>query len=351
MRKLLLLIILLPFALFAQNIIPNGGFEQYTNNRPLNWTFSRFLNYERTVDSHTGSYAAMFYANGGSINLVSANFQDYNILDVRSNSEYTFSYWYKGTGSRRNITVSITWYKDNERIKRDYYDGEEVFLSQQWNKKELTVTAPVGVNKAGVSFSITEDNGAQIFIDDIEMVFKQKLVDVVPVPSGINAVPFQREIELNWSREADSDIEWEVVVDDNAPQIATKNSFTIEDLELGKTYKVKLRAKNGNTYSDYSEEMNITTRNLEYSVESLERIPRLRTLGIDGDPTKTIKLYFTDLAKKDAEINYYVDGVKINPNGNTLTFPKLGRQKLTLEIKESEDLQWEIDYNVNVRQE
>lgn len=350
MRRILVLVILFPLVLLAQeNVIPNGDFEKYNNERPQGWIFSRFLYYEKSYDSHNGTYSAKVYANGGAVTLASSDYQNYNIVDVISNSKYDFSYWYKGQGTRNNITPVISWYRDNKLIKKEYFDKEEVELSSRWKQKNIQITVPVGVNKAGVSFLIKEDNGAYVYIDDISMIFKEKLVDDVPVPSGVHAVPFQREIELSWSKEADPSIQWEVVVDDGTPLLATSNKFTIENLELNHSYKIKVRAKSGNTYSDYADEINIKTKGLEYAIDSFDRIPRLRTLGIDADIPKSIKLYYIDLANKNAKITYYIDDKKVTPNGDTLTFDKTGRQKLKIEIEESADLQWEIEYNVNVK--
>ncbi|MGI9527310.1 MAG: carbohydrate binding domain-containing protein [Weeksellaceae bacterium] len=355
MRKLLLIIIVFPFSMLAQqNLIPNGGFEDYAGDRPLNWTFSRFLNFEKSRDSHEGNYAAKFYPNGGSIYSVTQNY-NYNAITVKPNSAYKFSFWYKGEvldsygASQKNILVSITWYKDNKRIKRDYFDGQEVLLTNLWQQKELIATVPIGVNKAGISFIITQSNSGHILLDDVSMIFQKKLEAVAPVPSNVNAVAHQREIELTWNNEADPDIVWEVVVNDGEPKISAINRFTIDDLKMKNNYRVKLRSKLGNEYSDYTNEINVTTNGLEYAVNDVERVPRLRTLGLDANVSSPIFLYFIDLAKEKAKIDYYIDGNLVTPKGKTLTFPKKGKQKLKVVIEESPSMKWELEYNITIK--
>lgn len=356
MKKYIAFIFLLTagFLLAQQNLVPNGGFEKYSQGKPQNWRFSQYLNYDRSSDAKSGKYSAKFWANGGSINLFVDDYR-FNAIPVEENSEYKFSFWYKGkivlknkNIPMKNIATIITWFRDNTEIKKEFLDDEKVITTKQWQQKEITLKVPPGANKMGISFSI-EEADSYGFIDDVSLIFSKKIAASLPKPSNFVATSYQREIELSWDKEADSSIGWEVVIDNKQPIKTNSNSFIIEDLQLEKKYSVKVRATKGSDKSEFTQELNVTTKNLNRSKESSERVPHLRTLGNDAQIPKSIRLYYNDLSNPNATIKYFVDGTEIFPQNKIFTFPKEGKQKLSISIDEGDSYQWDLEYNINVR--
>lgn len=355
-RYIIFILLLIGKLAFAQkNLIPNGSFETYSRGRVLNWRFSQYLNFEKTTDAKDGKYAAKFWANGGSINLIDKDY-NYNVISIEENTEYKFSFWYKGEifmrnslfSPMKNITTIITWFKDEERIKSEFRDNDNVIATSQWQKKEIILQVPPGANKMGISFNIKIGDGYGI-LDDVSLVFSKKIAPPLPAPTNFVATPHQREIELSWDREADESIAWEIVVDDRQPVRTTHNRYTVEDLQINKSYLVKVRAVRGEAKSEFTKELKINTENFNRTKESIERVPHLRTLGNSAQIPKTIRLYYNDLINKDAVIKYFIDGIEFFPQNRELTFPKLGQQKLNVSIDEGENYQWELEYDVNVR--
>lgn len=346
-RQYLFLLLLLCGLLSAQqNLIPNGGFERYQGRTPRNWSFDSYLAFERSSDSHSGKYAAKVWGNDGTFHIIN-NSNNPDAIEVEGNTEYKFSFWHKGTLRAPNILVVISWYKDDKLVKREYMDNEKVTSTMEWQQKEMTIKSPIGINKAGVLFRIYRGGGYAL-IDDVSMVFSKKGEDKLPTPTEFKATAFQREIELSWDKEADEEISWEVSVNGGAPQKTTTNKYIIDKLELNKQYTVNVRAIKGEATSDYAT-LYPTTKKLNHEVESLDRIPHLRTLGEEADCPQDINLYYTDLANIEAQIKYYIDGKEVQPNNGMLHFPKTGKQRLKVLIDEGGDKQWEIDYKVDVK--
>lgn len=359
MKKIFLVILLqLSFVLSAQqNIIPNGGFETYRGGRFTGWLLADSFYFERSTDAHSGRYSLKVWANGTSFTAVKANTNQPNVAEVEAGAEYDFSYWYKGdtqnssTGNRdKNVVVNIFWYKDDERVKTESFTNDMVEPSPTiWQEKKLKLNAPLGVNRVGVSFRIQRGAG-YILIDDISMVFKKSgSVDTLPTPTKFVQTAYQREIELAWDKEADPEIQWEVVLNDNAPIKVATNSYIIEGLEPNSSHRIKIRAVKGNLTSEYTQELRTNTQRLGYNKEDLNRVPYLRTINNDMRCPQILHLYYTDLADKNAKIRYFIDGTETALINGKLHFPKKGKQKLKVIIEESETLQWETDYEVDVQ--
>lgn len=332
------------------NIIPNGGFEEFTTmGRPVGWYIPTVLFSEKVEDvcpGSTGQYALKVYANGGSMSLIK-NGQG-NVLEVQQGKSYILSFWHKGSNAGDKIQVSFSWYQDLTRKGKKSYD--EVATVTDWKREEIVVEVPGGgINKAGLGFRIYRGQGDIIF-DDVCMVEAENQGGSLPIPKSFEGKAYQREIELTWDKAADPDVEWEVFVDAECVAKVNTNFYTLENLELGNDYKVKIRSVKDREYSDYTEEINFKTRSLEKAVDSDERIPYLRTIGNNGVCTKEIKLYYLDLAEKEAKISYKIDGVPVFPENGMLKFPKEGRSVLEIKIEETPERIWNITYRLAVRE-
>lgn len=348
-RQYTFLFFLISLWMVAQeNIIPNGGFEQYSAGRPVGWYFGSYLGFSRDRDAHSGRYSAKVWANGDSF--ITSKGGEYNVADVQENSEYQISYWHKGNIPKENVVVSVYWYKDDQRIKTEVLENEQVLTSEtEWKKKEITVNSPIGVNKVGLEFRLKLQEG-YILIDDISMVFVKKNDNVkLPMPTGITTKSHQREIEFFWDKEADDTIEWEVQVNNETPHRTKNNAFVVEQLELRTSYSLKVRAVKGEQYSDFTPAISVSTVGMNHSEDSVERVPHLRTLGTDGETPQSLRLYYYDLATPNTIIRYFVDETEIKPTDGVLTFSKKGKQKLKLIIEETPERQWEIEYDIEVK--
>lgn len=331
------------------NIVPNGGFEEFTSmGKPVGWYITTVLFPDKTEDKRpgsTGRYALKVYANGGTIKLVE-NGED-NVLNVKEGNSYILSFWHKSSNAGNKIQVSFSWYQDLTWKGRKRYD--EVATATDWKKEEILVHVPGGgINKAGLMFRIYSGQG-DIVLDDVCMIEAENQGGSLPIPKNFEGKAYQREIELTWDKAAEPDMEWEVFVD--AERVAKVNTdfYTLENLDPGNNYKVKIRSVKGQEYSDYTEEINFKTRSLEKAVDSDERIPYLRTIRNDGVCTKELKLYYLDLAEKEAKISYKIDGVPVIPKNGMLKFSKEGRSILEIKIEETPERIWNITYRLAVQ--
>lgn len=356
-RIYLVLVLQLSLMLSAQqNLIPNGGFETYRGERFTGWLLADPFYFDRSNDAHSGKYSLKVWANGTSFTTVRANTNQPNVADIEAGAVYDFAYWHKGDtqktyGTReKNIVLNVFWYKDNERIKTETFPNEAVVPSPtEWQEKKLQLKAPLGVNKVGISFRIRNGAG-YVQIDDVSLVFKESgSVDTLPTPTKFTRTAHQREIELAWDKKADPDIQWEVVVNDNAPIKVATNSYVIEGLEPNSNHRVKIRAVKGTLVSEYTQEYAITTPRLNYTKDDLDRVPHLRTINNDMRCPQILSLYYTDLADKNAKLTYWIDGTETAPRNGKLHFPKTGKQKIKVVVEESETLKWDIDYEVDVQ--
>lgn len=345
MKNIFLLLFFCPFLLKAQNnLIENGDFEKYQNRRFTYWHFDTTLSVEKSSNAHNGNNAAQIYANGGSFRITKN--AEYNVIDVEEGAEYTFSYWVK-SNQVANIQPIITWYRENNRIN----DEKLNFFSSttQWKQYTHTITIPADVDKIGIAFYIPSQEGQTLFFDDISFIYKKGATSELTPPTGITYQSYQREILLSWHKSINKNTKWEIVIDNQSPIKVNNTSYIIENLKPNTTYSIKIRATKGGIFSNYSKTLNITTQRLSTSVNDENRIPHLRTLSNDAEASQTISLYYNDLAVENAEITYFIDGNKVQPIGNTLTFPKKGKQNLKIIIKETNDREWELEYKMTIK--
>ncbi|MDO5104717.1 fibronectin type III domain-containing protein [Capnocytophaga sp.] len=330
------------------NLVENGDFEQVESNRFTAWNFDRFLNVEiATDDVKSGRYAAKVYATGASFRTSKAG--DFATIQVQEGARYTFSYWSKSEGRNNSCDAFITWYDQNNRLLSVRTNLERSEKNNTWQPATYEITAPTGAFKASIGFFIPVASSGALLFDDISFVLKD-LGDAgnLTPPYDIQSDAFQREIELSWGKSANATA-WDIVINDKDPIRTEKNSLVIENLQPQTAYEVKVRAVKGNLTSQYSPAKRITTTSMAYQTEDIERIPHLRTINRNGNCPQTISLYYNDLIPENTQIVYFIDGKTVNPDKNTLTFPKKGKQTLKIYIKETESREWELQYKLNIQ--
>ncbi|WP_172914856.1 fibronectin type III domain-containing protein [Capnocytophaga canis] len=359
--KRILITLLLGLSWIAQaqeNLIPNGGFEEYTpGKKPKNWSFSNNIFFRNddfgNEQARSGQYCPKLYANAGQFYVIDDNYSS-AAIDVQEGATYLLTYWYKGTINRENMELVVSWYNSSSAspIKRDY-KGKVTPKASEWTKREVELTVPIGITKMGVAFVMSRSSGSgYILIDDVSLVYKGEAGGgntQLSAPTRFQVQTFQREALLSWDKEADPQLQWEVVVDAQAPQRVVTNSFLVRGLEPETNYTFKVRAVKGANASEYTNHITKGTQSMQYGINDIRRVPHLRTLNDDGICKQTIDLFYNDLADASARITYFVNGKEVQPNGDQLTFPQKGKQKLKIIIIEAVDRQWEIEYDLEVQ--
>lgn len=186
---------LVTFNLNAQELIPNGGFENWNDNIPINWGVSfpagggsvyqssiRYLgNYSAEIDAPEGSGFVRLYLE-----------EDLNIVPGQ---QYIFSYWYDDSfggakfrhwASFRDINgVEINSHLD--QLQPDYLPDTE-----GWEEIIIVVTAPVNAAKFRLDFRIYEDNpnlSDEIYIDGVSFKAENMSISDLENPKvSINSV-------------------------------------------------------------------------------------------------------------------------------------------------------------------
>ena len=377
---ILLLLLSLPFTAKAQlgkELILNGGFEDYAKatpppsggdeeeekgpdyfdpyQKPRYWYFNSSLAYSRTKDAHSGVFAVKVYPNGGSFFSRDKEFNPYHIV-IDAGGEYSLTYWYKGKAKNPNITVTVDWYKGTTSIKKETRDKEKVKkFTDQWQKKTFTFKAPAGVDRAGVGLYIENDYesaeaGGYILIDDISFVQTKegKPSVTLEAPSNVVARPQQREMELSWNAIAEKNVSYQIIM--NGEKLATtkETSYIAERLEPGKSYQFSIRSVKGSEVSAPSAPVTQQTQRMNMGINEEGRIPYLYTVREVGTCPRTLRLFYHDLADPAAKIIYRVDGTPITPVNGSITFTSKGQHILQIEITETPERKWDIEYKLNV---
>ena len=381
-----LLLMFLPLAAKAQlgkELIPNGGFEEYAKTtppssedesdeedednkktmdfdpyqKPLYWYFNSTLAYSRVKDAHQGMFAVKVYPNGGSFFSRDKDFNPYHIM-ADPGGEYRLSYWYKGTAKKPNIVVTVDWYKGSKSIKKDTraaWNDKASNFSDTWQQKTLTFKAPAGADRAGVGLFFESDpesanTGGYILIDDVSFVQTKAVTPsakLVP-PSNIKAVPQQREIELSWNAVDEDGVSYQILQNEQVLATTKATSYIVEQLEPNTSYQFRIRTVKGPDASEPSAPVTRKTQQMSRGIDEEGRIPYLYTVREVGTCTRTLRLFYYDLANKDAQISYWVDGVAVTPADSSITFASKGEHLLRIEIAETPERKWDIEYKLIV---
>ena len=379
----LLLLPLMGKAQLNTELLLNGGFEQYAQptppppsgddeeggegegeeeeeesfnpyQKPLYWYISDQLGYSRTKDAHGGEFAVKVYPNGHSFYSRDKDF-NINCISIKAEGEYKLSYWYKGKAKKPNVVAIVDWYKGNKIVRKDRLDNEKVAgFTDNWQQKTITLTAPAGVDKAGIGFEIEYDpsanDGGYILFDDISFM-QTKEAEKEPTltaPAAVRAQVQQREVELSWSAVAETGVSYEIRCNDQVVARTEATSYVVEKLLPNTSYSFTVTTIKGEETSKPSKPVSEQTLQMTENEDFEGRIPYLYTIREEGSCPRTLRLYYNDLADPAARITYKIDGVNVTPEGSVLTFPSKGRHILQIEIEETPERKWEIEYKLNV---
>ena len=375
-------LLLLPFMGKAQlhtELLLNGGFEQYAPpatppssgdedddeeeeedtfnpyQKPLFWYISDQLGYSRIKeDVHGGQFAVKLYPNGHSFYSRDKEF-NLNCIKINGEGEYRLSYWYKGKAKKPNVIAIVDWYKGNKIIRKDRLTNEKVeSFTNNWQQKVITLTAPAGVDKAGIGFELEYDpsanDGGYILFDDISFMQTKEATKepTLTPPTGLRAQVQQREVELSWNAVSEPGVSYEIRCNDKKIATTKATSYIIEKLSPNTSYRFTVTTVKGEETSKPSQPLNEHTFQMTETVDDAGRIPYLYTIREEGTCSQTLRLYYNDLADPNARISYKIDGASVTPEGSSITFPNKGKHILQIEIEETPERKWEIEYKLNV---
>lgn len=376
-------LLLLPLVGKAQlntELLLNGGFEQYAPaatppstgdeegddeeeeeytfdryQKPLFWYISDQLGYSRVKEAHGGQFAIKLYPNGHSFYSRDKDF-NLNCIKINSEGEYQLSYWYKGKAQKPNIIAIVDWYKGNKIIRKDRLTNEKVkSFTNGWQQKVITLKAPAGVDKAGIGFELEYDpssanNDGFILFDDISFIQTKEATKepTLTPPTGLRAQVQQREVELSWNAVSEAGVSYEIRCNDKMIAKTEATSYIIEKLSPNTSYRFTVTTVKGEETSKPSQPVNEQTLQMTENADYEGRIPYLYTIREEGTCSQTLRLYYNDLADPAARISYKIDGTNVTPKGSSITFPSKGKHILQIEIEETPERKWEIEYKLNV---
>ena len=380
----LLLLPLVGKAQLNKELLLNGGFEEYAQSatppstgddeegeendeeeeeedtfnpyqKPLFWYISDQLGYSRIKeDVHGGQFAVKLYPNGHSFYSRDKEF-NLNCIKINGEGEYRLSYWYKGKAKKPNVIAIVDWYKGNKIIRKDRLTNEKVeSFTNNWQQKVITLTAPAGVDKAGIGFELEYDpsanDGGYILFDDISFMQTKEATKepTLTPPTGLRAQVQQREVELSWNAVSEPGVSYEIRYNDKKIATTKATSYIIEKLSPNTSYRFTVTTVKGEETSKPSQPLNEHTFQMAEAVDDAGRIPYLYTIREEGTCSQTLRLYYNDLADPNARISYKIDGASVTPEGSSITFPNKGKHILQIEIEETPERKWEIEYKLNV---
>ena len=380
----LLLLPLVGKAQLNKELLLNGGFEEYAQSatppstgdeeegeeneeeeeeedtfnpyqKPLFWYISDQLGYSRIKeDVHGGQFAVKLYPNGHSFYSRDKEF-NLNCIKINGEGEYRLSYWYKGKAKKPNVIAIVDWYKGNTIIRKDRLTNEKVkSFTDAWQQKVITLTAPAGVDKAGIGFELEYDpsanDGGYILFDDISFMQTKEATKepTLTPPTGLRAQVQQREVELSWNAVSEPGVSYEIRCNNKMIAKTEATSYIIEKLSPNTSYRFTVTTVKGEETSKPSQPLNEHTFQMTETVDDTDRIPYLYTIREEGTCSQTLRLYYNDLADPNARISYKIDGASVTPEGSSITFPNKGKHILQIEIEETPERKWEIEYKLNV---
>ena len=362
---LLALLLFFPAGVRAQvgvELLENGSFEKFRLGghieKPLHWNTNITLSAEKSTDAHTGMYALKLYLNPGASSVTYFKGGESICIAVEAGAEYELAYWYKGTAKQRNIVPSITWYKNGEVVRPDKRESERVTITDTWQEHKVTFQAPTAdLCSLQLIFDGEGEGGAvkNIWLDDVSFKMTKAPETLVPLdpPAGFKGRTQQREIDLSWHSVGQEGITYHIALNGTPLTTTTQTSYTVTALSPDTEYTFTIQSEEtaaGGRKSALSSPLRLKTQGLTLPENDAGRIPYLYRLKEYGECERTLLLHWMDLARTDAQIRYWVDGVPTTPTGDLLTFPKAGLRHLRVEIVETPERRWEITYRLQVKE-
>jgi len=180
MRKITLLLLLVvgSFVVNAQELVVNGGFENWTDSKPDSWTLTTasgqsFTKESTIVKSGTASLKSAHTGTSGTAKIVITT-----KINVTEGSTYRLSFWYYVDASTTNTTSAFrNWgYWNNPDGSQGTFDQLNLQMGDassyiptdvtgQWLNRSIDVTAPTG--SGTVQLELRFYKASTIYVDDV----------------------------------------------------------------------------------------------------------------------------------------------------------------------------------------
>ncbi len=174
--------LILTSGLYAQNPVPNPGFETWTGTDPDGWSNSEYIT--KSTDAHTGSNAAKGAFTGTGIPMLSVGAG--NGFSTNTRWAYlNFYYKFVKTGS---ATISVSSYFDNP----NYTIGQALRTISNASSGYTAVSIPVSYNLSGnptdCTIGISLQNGSTgsyFIVDDVSLTAVPLFVETIEKESSL----------------------------------------------------------------------------------------------------------------------------------------------------------------------
>jgi len=187
MKKIytLLSVVAISAAMNAQtNLVPNGGFEAWTEGVPEGYTITPSANGGTVTQAtlfanvHSGESSALMTAPAGTGNIKVA----VNDIPVIVGHTYVFSYWFKDESDNAKARHWASWRSDENTplednkdiLQPDYYAN-----TAGWQQVTYTMVAPATATIFRIDFRAYQDvgNSGLVYYDDV-MFYDQASVGI-----------------------------------------------------------------------------------------------------------------------------------------------------------------------------
>ena len=155
-------------------------------------------------------------------------------------------------------------------------------------------------------------------------------------------------MELSWNAITEKDAGYRIIMNGKELAVTKATSYVAEHLQPGTSYTFSVQSVKGADTSNPSKPITQQTQRMNMGVDEEGRIPYLYTIREVGTCPRTLRLYYHDLADPNAKITYRIDGKPVTPTDGNIVFPDKGMHFLQIEIEETPDRKWEIEYKLNV---
>ncbi|CAD0002966.1 T9SS type A sorting domain-containing protein [Flavobacterium chungangense] len=169
--KLLLVCVLCTFNLFAQtNLVPNGGFETWTNSTTLsNWSTENNVSQNTQYYSEGTKSAKLTIANSSTRPKILAQ------VPMLAGTTYTVKYKYKYLSSNYNGLHPISL-KMEKAGSASYLSSNSFASNNDWTQKETTFTPDQNISyDLSISVTTFDSEGFDVLIDDVQVYVEGSL--------------------------------------------------------------------------------------------------------------------------------------------------------------------------------
>lgn len=208
MKLIFTFLIFIPFGIFAQNLVPNGGCEDPGtggNNIPASWTNSGEIKCATTSVSgnkvNEGSYSFIENASG-----------DHSVTQIidlgvnRGGSTFDYSIDYNSFGASHDFSLLIEALDASDTDLGDLHNSGNITVSTSWNTHSGTTgAAPANTHKLRVTLTWVGQAGwHDAILDDLSISYNTILpVELVHFTGQISG----KTVELNWKTASESNNE------------------------------------------------------------------------------------------------------------------------------------------------